>query len=200
MAGVDPTMTYERGLLCIGRYVRVFASDRTASKQHAVPGKLVAAYKNGGEVILPNHRKRELIPWDSIHDWVGKNGGPAPFPPPPTKRETQKIPRTGVAMPEMTALENRAMKAEETKAATAEAMNLLREKVEQAETLSLGDLGAQLDAAIAAVKNSDREIQDLYDMIASAKKVRAAHVENLARIRESVVSILKKIDSLGTNG
>lgn len=199
MAGVDPSMTYERGLLCIGRYVRVLA-DKHTSKQHAMPARLVAAYKNGGEVILPNHRKRELIPWDSIHDWVSKNGGPAPMPPEPTKRETAKVPKTGVAMPEMTALENRAMKAEETKAATTEAVNLLREKVDQAETLSLGDLGAQLDAAIAAVKDSDREIQDLNDMLSAARRVRNERVEALAKIRASVVSILKKIDALGTNG
>jgi len=69
-------MTYERGVLSVGRYVRVFSE----SKQHALPARLVSASRKGGEVHPKGHKGTVWLPWHQIHDWVSKNGGPAPTP------------------------------------------------------------------------------------------------------------------------
>lgn len=69
-------MTYERGLLSIGRFVRLFSESKT----NAIPARLIRATRQGGEVHPKGHKGTIWAPWDQIHDWIGKNGGPAPMP------------------------------------------------------------------------------------------------------------------------
>lgn len=179
-------MTYEQGLLCIGRRVRVFRSD----KCHANPATLKEAHKKWAVVRIDGHGKDENLPWSQVADWVSANGGPAPV------LVEIKPTVTGVAMPELTAMENRSMKAESTATDHRQQAENLRKIAGEADLVSLGDVGARLKRAVDEAKRSEKDLAEARAMVLDAEAAHAKKIADLREIRRQVADVLSSIDSM----
>lgn len=189
-------MWYERGLMCVGRRVRVHGDWASG---HARTGTLLRATKKGGVVKIDGRAQEEFARWENIHYWISGNNGVLPEPSSmwmPSQAVEAKPTKTGHAVPELTAMENRDMKAMDEAAAKSTEAEKLRKIAKEAEVVSLGDVGARLRMAMEEIEQAERDVKDARAMLAEANRKHAERLAELRGIRKDVAGVLSSIDSM----
>lgn len=183
-------LDYERGKLCIGRWVDVKYDGGHGGSKNFRPAILKQALPKVAGVRFRNHGCDEYVPWALIRDNISTNGGPAPTPPPKLELGSARpaVPRAHIIVHELTAEERTEMNNAVNQQNAAKAANLLRSSLTDSDMLDLNDLPAKIKAGVADVEAARAQVKEAQAVLSEREK-------SLRDLREAARNALARIDA-----
>lgn len=161
-------ITYEVGLLNIGRQIKTFDHG---SNQHGAPATLTEVFRTHAMVTPHGHKSAVRKEWDDIRDWTSRNENPLKMPSPGTPA-LKATPIRPVAAPVVVA----------PPAPPVSPFALY------------SNLGPELEHASNEVAAAEDLVDQSLEQYQAAKVEHENAVSKLRRLREQAANALKEID------